>query len=66
MEKYWEIFLKKINSLLPYFVEFKEDGTMVTKESSSDCTVKDLNWRPIIIITYDKSQFFVNDSCQIL
>ena len=39
--EYREIFVKKMKSLLPYFVEFEEDDKILLKEYPSDCaTVK--------------------------
>ena len=37
--EYRETFLNEMKSLLLYFVEFLEDGTMVSKEYLSDCEV---------------------------
>lgn len=47
--------------LLPYFVEFSEDGTIVSKEYPSDCALGGPEKRPIIMITQDESTFFAND-----
>ena len=62
--KYQEIFLREIKSLLLYFVEFKEDSTILPKEYPDDCVVGSTNRQPIITITYDKSTFSANNSCQ--
>ena len=51
-----------MKSLLPYFVEFEEDGKILPKEYLSDCAVGEPDRRLIIMITHDKSTFFVNDS----
>ena len=48
--------------VLPYFVEFEEDGKILPKEYPSDCAVGDPDEQFIIIITYDKSTFFANNS----
>lgn len=53
-----------MKSLLLYFIEFKEDDTILLKEHSNDYAVKGLNWRPIIMITYDKSTFSANNNYQ--
>ncbi len=52
-----------MKSLLPYFVEFFEDGTMIPKEYPDDWVVKGPDWRRIIMITYDESTFSANDGC---
>lgn len=62
--EYQEIFLREIKSLLPYFVEFKEDGTILLKEYPDDCAVGSPNRQPIIMITYDESTFSASNSCQ--
>lgn len=59
--KYQKTFFNKINSLLPYFVEFYEDNIMILKKYSHDCTIKKLDQRPIIIIINDKITFFANN-----
>ena len=64
MIKYRETFLNEMKSLLPYFVEFFEDGTMVLKEYLDDCAVDRPDRRPIIMIKYDKSTFSANDGCR--
>ena len=43
--EYRETFLNEMKSLLPYFVEFIEDGTMVPKEYSDDCAFSDNDGR---------------------
>lgn len=57
-------FLDKMKSLLPYFVEFSENGLMVSKEYPNDCVVSGPDQRPIIIITNDESTFSANDGRQ--
>ena len=59
--KYRETFLNEMKSLLSYFVEFFEDGTIVPKEYPDDCAVGALDQRPIIMITHDESTFSAND-----
>lgn len=61
MIEYRETFLNEIKSLLPYLVKFSEDGTMVSKEYPSDCSVGRPEKRPVIMITHDESTFFAND-----
>lgn len=51
-----------MKSLLPYLVEFREDGIMVPKEYPDDCAVGGPNRRPVIMITHDESTFSANDS----
>ena len=64
MIEYREIFLNEMKSLLPYFMEFFKDDTMIPKEYSDDYTVERPDQRPIIMITYDKSTFSTNDRCR--
>ena len=59
--EYREIFLDEIKSLLPYFVEFPDDGSMLPKTYPEDCAVGGPDWKPIIMITNDESIFFAND-----
>ena len=61
MIEYQETFLNEMKSLLPYSVEFYEDGTIVPKEYPDDCAVRGLNRRLIIIITNDESIFSANN-----
>ena len=60
--EYREIFLEEMKALLPYFVKFKEDGTILPKEYPDDCAVGGSDRRPIIMITHDESTFSTNDS----
>lgn len=53
-----------MKSFLFYFIEFKEDDTILLKEHPNDYAVKGPNWRPIIMITYDKSTFSANNNYQ--
>jgi hypothetical protein len=59
--KYRKSFLATIQGLLPYMVEFNEDGTMKSKEYPEDCRIGGQNRRPIIFITHDESIFSAND-----
>ncbi len=59
--EYRETFLNQMKSLLPYFVQFFEDNTIVPKEYLDYCAVMGLDQRLIILITYDKSTFSAND-----
>ena len=60
--EYRGIYLEEMKALLPYFIEFKEDGTILPKEYPEHCAVGGSNQRPIIIITHDKSTFSANNS----
>lgn len=62
MVEYRETFLKEMKLLLPYLVEFREDGIMIPKEYPDNCTVGGLNRRLVIMITHDESTFSANDS----
>ena len=61
MVEYKETFLNKIKSLLSYFVEFFNDGSMLPKIYLEDCAVGGLDQNPIIMITNDKSTLFTNN-----
>ena len=59
--EYREKFLDEMKKLLPYLVEFSEDGSMISKEYPEDCAVGGPNRRPVIMITHDESTFSAND-----
>ena len=50
-----------MKSLLPYFVEFSDDGSILSKVYPDDCAVGRSDRRPIIMITHDESSFSAND-----
>lgn len=54
-------FLKVMEDLKFYVVEFQEDGTIKPKVYPDDCRIEGPNWRPIIIIIYDKYIFSANN-----
>ena len=60
--EYWKTFLEEMKSLLSYFVQFQDDGTILPKEYPEDCAVGGPNRRPIIMITHNESTFLANDS----
>lgn len=60
--EYCNQFLREVEAIKLYLVEFEEDGSMKSKIYLENCAVGGLNWRPIIFITYDKSTFNANDS----
>ena len=62
MVEYCQIFLEEMKSLLPYLIEFREDGTIISKEYPDDCAVGGPNRQPIIMITHDESTFSAHDS----
>lgn len=62
MVEYQKFFLEEIKLLLPYFVEFEEDGKILPKKYPSNCAVGGPDSRPIIMITHDESTFSANDS----
>lgn len=45
-------------------VEFNENGGLKTKNNLVNCVVEDEKHRLIIIITYNKYTFFVNNEVQ--
>lgn len=55
------VFLKKMDELRPYMVEFEEDGKMKDKIYPSDCKVNGTECRPVIVITHDECTFSAND-----
>lgn len=57
-------FLKKLNKLKPYMVEFEEDGIMKPKVYLFNCVVGVNEQCLIIVITYDKYIFFANNRIQ--
>ena len=62
MVEYRNLFFKEMESLLPYLVEFNNDGTILPKEYPYDCAIGGPNRQPIIMITHDESTFSANDS----
>ena len=62
MVEYCIQFLREIEAIKPYLVEFKEDGFMKSKIYPEDYAVGGSNRQPIIFITHDKSIFNANDS----
>lgn len=48
--------------LLPYFIKFEEDDRILHKKYSDNYIIKGPDWQPIIMITYNKSIFFANNS----
>lgn len=57
-------FLRRMEELKPYMVEFDENDVMKPKVYSSDCAVRGENRRPIIVITHDECTFSANDGVQ--
>lgn len=54
-------FLKKMEELKPYMVEFEESGAMKPKVYPIDCVVGGEDRRPVIVITHDECTFSAND-----
>ena len=59
--EYRETFLSEMKSLLPYFVEFSDDRSILSHVYPDDYVVVRLDRRSIIMITYDESTFSAND-----
>ena len=59
--EYRKTFLEEMRLLLPYFVEFSEDGSILEKDYPDDCAVGEPDRRPIIMITHDENIFLAND-----
>lgn len=53
-----------MKSLLLYFLEFSNNGSILPKVFSDNYTVGGSDQRPIIIITHNESIFSTNDSRQ--
>lgn len=62
MVKYRKLFLDEIKSLFLYLVKFLDDGSMLSKEYLYNYIVGSLDHKTIIMIIYNKSTFFINDS----
>ena len=54
-------FLKIIEDLKSYKIEFEEDGNMKAKVYPDDYAVESQNWQAVIVITYDKCTFSANN-----
>lgn len=57
-----ERFLKTIEKLKLYIVEFNEDGIIKDKEYSLNCAVSGGICQPIIVIIHNKYMFFANNN----
>lgn len=55
--------MEEIKVLLPYFVKFKKNDTILSKNSSDNCVIRSLDQHQISIIIYNVSIFFANNSC---
>lgn len=64
MLEYREKFLREIENILLYLIEFLADRFIILKKYSKNYKVNEPNRQPIIMITYNKSTFFANDSWQ--
>lgn len=62
--KDYKNFLKKIEELKPYKIQFEEDGIIKAKTYLSDCAVGGPNQHPIIVITHDECTFSTNNGIQ--
>lgn len=56
-----ERFLKTMEKLKPYILEFNEDDIINDKKYLFDYVVGGRIWQPIIMITHDKCTFFANN-----
>lgn len=56
-----KIFLKKIKELKPCMMEFNKNDAMKSKGYPSNCTIRNNNWWPIILITHYKYTSFINN-----
>lgn len=61
---YKKIFVTEIKLLIPNFVEFFDDESMLSKKYPEDCKVSNLNWKPIILMKYDKITVFAKNTQQ--
>lgn len=61
MIKYRKRFLNEVKARLPYFVQFSENGSMLSKVYPQNCAVKKMDEKLIIMITYNKKIFLANN-----
>lgn len=54
-------FLKRMEELKPYMVEFNQDRVMKPKVYPFDCAVGGENRRPVVVITHNECTFSAND-----
>lgn len=54
--------MNEIKSLVSYFIEFQNNGTILPKEYLQDYAVDEPNQWSIIIVTQDKKAFLANNS----
>ena len=64
MVEYRETFLDKMKALLPYFIEFNKDESILLKDYPKNCAISSPNKKPIIMITNNKNTFLTNNSQQ--
>lgn len=57
-------FLKKMEKLKLYMIEFNKDSTIKLKVYHFNCVVEGKNQRAVTVITYDKCIFSANNSMQ--
>ena len=50
-----------MKDLKPYIIELKEDETMKPKVYPNNCRIEGLNWRLVIVITYNECIFSINN-----
>ena len=62
--EYRETFLSKLKLLLPYFMGFSDNSSILPKAYPDNCIVGGSDQRPIIMITHDKNTFSANNSRQ--
>lgn len=61
--EYHNQFLREIEAIKPYFIEFEKDSSIKSKIYLENYAIKGLNLQPIIFIIHNKSIFNVNN-CQ--
>lgn len=61
MIEYSALFLKELELLGHYLVEFRDDDSMEEKVYPLDYAVNGPNKRPVILITYGERTFSAND-----
>ena len=54
-------FVKKMEKLKRYMIEFEEDGTIKPKVYLSACELNENNWQSIIVITHNEYTFSANN-----
>lgn len=61
MIKYWTQFLKKLEAFDLYLIKFYKNSFIEKKVYFSDYIINNLDKKPVILITYNKSTFLIKN-----